>query len=177
MTPSAMVVSPIHWLRSAGSVIAAQTASIEWGRRRSKRRVARSPCTVSLPSWHVISRPCPGGDPALGVRADLDEADLAQHPEVTRHRRLGQIRQGGDQFTGGALAATQSVEQGAPTGFGDGLEHIHASNIALRVYRRNTIFQLADGTAIAPAATCPDRSSRRVCAAAKPSAYSVRTCL
>ncbi len=74
-------------------------------------------------------------DPALGIRPDLDKADLPEHPQVPGHRRLGQAGQGGDELAGGSLTAGEGVEQCAPAGFGNRLEDIHATSIALRLYR------------------------------------------
>ena len=78
-------------------------------------------------------------DPALGIRPHLDKADLAEHPQVARHRRLGQPWQPGDQFARCALTVGEGVEQGPSAGFGDRLEHVHAPSIALCLYRRKAI--------------------------------------
>src|SRR5690349_6447149 len=64
-------------------------------------------------------------DAALRVGPDLDEADFAQHPQVTRDGRLGQAGQCRDQLAGGAFTVDERVEQRAPTRLGDGFEDVH----------------------------------------------------
>ncbi len=78
-------------------------------------------------------------DPALGIRPDLDEADFPEHPQMPGHGRLGQAGQRGDELTRGPFTAGEDVEQRAPAGFGNRLEDIHATSIALHLYRRKPI--------------------------------------
>jgi len=78
-------------------------------------------------------------DAALSVRSDFDESDLAQHPQVPRHGRLGQARQRGDQFSCRAFTLGEGIQQGTPARFGDCLEDVHFTNIADDLYRRNRI--------------------------------------
>ena len=77
--------------------------------------------------------------PALGIRSHLDQSDFAEHPQVAGHRRLSQPGQRGDEFARRSLTSGERVEQGAPAGFGDRLEHIHATSIAPCLYRRKAI--------------------------------------
>src|SRR4051812_198512 len=74
-------------------------------------------------------------DAALSVGANLDEADLAEHAQVAGHRGLREIGQGGDQFSRGALAGAQRVEQSAPAWLGHGFEHVHDRSMSLSLYR------------------------------------------
>lgn len=74
-------------------------------------------------------------DAALCVRPDLDESDLAQHPQMPGYGRLSEAGQGGDQFARRALAFGEGVQQGASAWFGDCLEDIHITNIADYLYR------------------------------------------
>ena len=78
-------------------------------------------------------------DPALSIRSDLYQADLPKHPQVAGHRGLGQAGQGGNQLARGSLTAGERIEQCAPAGFGNRLEDVHATSIALCLYRRNPI--------------------------------------
>ena len=62
-------------------------------------------------------------EPALGVGAHVDEAGLAQDPEVLRHGGLAQAEPV-NQFADRALAVAQQVENRATGGFGeDGEAH------------------------------------------------------
>lgn len=67
-----------------------------------------------------------GVDAALAVGGDADEAGVAQHLQMTRHRRLRQVRQRVDEIAGGPRALEQQVEQGATAGIGDGGKGVHA---------------------------------------------------
>ena len=64
-------------------------------------------------------------DAALAVRADLDQAHLAQHAEVAGDGGLGEGRQAVDELARGALAFGQQAQQVPAVGFGDGLEDVH----------------------------------------------------
>ena len=78
-------------------------------------------------------------DPALRIRPDFDEADLPQHPQMARHRRL---RQAGRVATSSPAVRSpvgEDVEQSAAAGFGDGFEYVHGFSIAGNLYRRKPI--------------------------------------
>lgn len=49
--------------------------------------------------------------PLLGVLPDLDQPGLSQHPQVARDRRLRQRQQRGPQFSGGAVAFGEQVDE------------------------------------------------------------------
>lgn len=73
-------------------------------------------------------------DAALRVGPDLDETDFAQHPQVSRNGRLGQLGKCRDEFTGCPFALGKHVEERAPAGFGYGFENIHVAE-----YRKQSI--------------------------------------
>ncbi|AKK27621.1 hypothetical protein AB431_14070 [Mycobacterium sp. EPa45] len=101
------------------------------------------------PKLSVLLDPAVYGDKAVGpegidaplsVWADLDEPDFAQDAQVSRHRRLGEIRQCRYEFTGGAIAGGQRVQENPAIWFGDCLKDIHWPSIALGLYRHKLIY-------------------------------------
>jgi deazaflavin-dependent oxidoreductase (nitroreductase family) len=55
------------------------------------------------------------------------------------HRRLGEVRECGDQLACGAFAFGERVEQHPPVRFGDSLEDVHAFSMHIHLYRRKSI--------------------------------------
>src|SRR5882757_1428352 len=74
-------------------------------------------------------------DPPLGIRPDLNQPDLPQHPQVPRHSRLGEVRQRGDQLAGRPLATRQQIQQRAPAGLGHHLKNVHSTSITASIYK------------------------------------------
>ena len=68
-------------------------------------------------------------DPALPVRTDLDEADLAQDPQVAGHGGLGERRQARDQLARRPLPLDEQIEQHPSMWLGHGLEDVHGGSI------------------------------------------------
>ena len=78
---------------------------------------SHSSIVLSGSGAHAVETPLP-------VDAHVDEARVAEHAEMLRHRGLAD-RQRGNEIADGLLAGEQQVEDPAPVGFGNHLEELH----------------------------------------------------
>lgn len=111
-------------------------------------RAPEVPETVE-PQVHVTQRSGVHRVDAAGTfRADLDQAAFAEHPQVQRHRWLGDAELAldhGRHCPGGLLPARQELEQAPPDGVGQKIQRRHVcNNIRSDLYKLEPIVRQAD---------------------------------
>ena len=80
-----------------------------------------------------------GVEAACAIGADVHQLRLAENPQVSRHGRLGERREGRDELARGPFVAGEQIEHCAPGWLSDGCEDVHGNKITSHIYKRKRI--------------------------------------